>query len=83
MENKLDKYKDFVSIIEENLRVLNLEITKEAEVSGFWVYEIIYVDKNEVKMDHVMGKDMSDALYRFSQIIEMPQSRFTPSFLKK
>lgn len=83
MNSKLDKYKDFISIFEDKVRVLNLELIKEAEVAGFWVYEIIYFDKNEIKEDHVMGKDMSDALYRFSQIIELPLSRFTPGFLKK
>lgn len=81
MIEDLKKYEHFIPLIEEKVRVFNLELVKESNAPGFWTYRIIYFMDNEVKEDHVMGKDMSDALYRFSKIVEMPFTRF-PNFLK-
>ena len=82
-DDRLKKYEDFISMIDDKIRVLNLELVKPSDVTGFWVYHIVYFEEEQIKEDHVMGKDMSDALYRFSQILELPQSRFSSKFFKK
>ena len=81
MSDELKKYEHFIPVISDKIRVINLELLEENKVPGFWSYKIIYFKNDEIKEEHVMGQDVSDALYRFSKIIEMPFTRF-PSFLK-
>ncbi len=81
MTDQEKKYEHLVSVISDKIRVLNLEIIEETEVSDFWLYQVIYVKEDKIMTEHVIGRDMSDALYRLSKILEMPLTRF-PSFLK-
>ena len=81
MNEELKKYESFIPIISDKVRVIKLELLEESSAPGFWSYKIIYIKDDKVEEDHVIGKDMSDALYRFSRIVEMPLTRF-PSFLK-
>ena len=74
-----DKEK-LVSIIEKiddkNVRVLDLSLEGDSDILGFWNYKAIYYKDGEMKTEHVIGKDMSDALYRLSVLIDLPKSSF-------
>ncbi len=76
------KYEHLIPIISDKIRVLQMEILEETDVNGFWMYKIVYFKEDEILEEHVIGQDMSDALYRLGKLIEMPFARF-PSYLNK
>jgi len=82
MSEDLKKYDHFISVISDKIRVIKMELLDETDAPGFWSYKITYFKEDQILEDHVMGKDMSDALYRFGKIAEMPFTRF-PSYLNK
>lgn len=74
----LEKIKD------DKIRAINLELLDETIISGYWTYKFIYSEKGEIKEDIITGKDMSDALYRFSVLNNRKMTMFKyPKSLKK
>jgi hypothetical protein len=64
-------------VIEKNkdkIRVLNVELVDSVDyVEGFFTYKITFIekDKGDIQTDAIIGMDITDALYRFSQSKKM------------
>ena len=69
----------------DKIRAINLELIDESPIKGYWMYKFIYSKKGEVKEEVITGKDMSDALYRFSVLKnrELSMFKYPKSLTKK
>lgn len=68
----------------DKIRAINLELIGDSGVNGYWMYKFTYSEKGEVSEEVITGKDMSDALYRFSVMQHRELSMFKyPKSLKK
>jgi hypothetical protein len=66
---------------EDKIRVLSVELLDVLDyIKGHFTYKIMFLEDEEVKEDHTLGKDVTDALYRFSQTKEM---KFNMKFIKR
>ncbi len=61
-------YTEILKKVNEDVRALNLELIDEAPIEGYWIYKITLTRNGEIEEEHIMGKDMSDALFRFSTL---------------
>jgi hypothetical protein len=54
---------------EDKIRVLDVSLVDVSDIiKGHYTYKITFLEDNEVKEDQMIGRDVSDALYRFQQI---------------
>ena len=56
----------FDKLKKDKIRAINLELIDESPLSGYWVYKFIFCEDGVISEEVIIGKDMSDALYRFS-----------------
>jgi hypothetical protein len=57
---------------EDRIRVLSVELLDVLDyIKGHFTYKVVFIEDDEVKEDHMLGRDVSDALYRFSQTKHM------------
>ena len=61
-------YTEILKKVKDELKALDLKLIDEAPIEGYWIYKITLTRNGEIEEEHIMGKDMSDALYRFSQL---------------
>ena len=56
----------------DKIRVLNVELLDVYEyIKGHFNYKVVYLENDKVEEEHMIGKDVTDALYRFSQTKKM------------
>lgn len=66
---------------EDDIRVLSVELVEVSDlIKGHFTYKITYLKENVVAEEHMIGRDVSDALYRFQQVKIM---KFNYKFLER
>ena len=69
MLNSIKLVEKVREVNEDEIRVLSVELVEVSDyLKGHFTYEIVYLKDDKIEKEHMIGKDVSDALYRFQQV---------------